>query len=546
MSSRPAGGHPPINYRRRATAWAERARTAVSEEIAPQPLKGSTLYRLVTGADRECVAMSTVEISDLGDPMARLLRQNIFPLTANALLERLDAAATVPRQAAFLISEAGQLSAEQAPSLQRDARLAIIRGRSSEADLAISTGVALDSESEFLQVASWDDEAGQFNFYMRLSGTWVWAGNSYHALTPPSRGNGCFDSHVNGSLVMKELKQPWMNWQSMNATIQLADDDPLRNTSLYHSLSGAEDLENIVRAGVRRWTAARLKRAVSGDGRVMNAEWFLRQLCTTTTVNLASTTTASATAAQNPRAPLALPLGFWFNSDVLLNPPLEVPADFDIPVVSGRSYAGSLVKYDFALVQDDVRLAGDTFFAFAVPEASYEDNDVVNQMVTSGLLTAHFAASILMVDFANPIFSTARAKLLDYMKIDSATIDPARGGLSQQVADAITQAAERKPSGSPEAEFTANWGLAESDWRTAFAGRIESYIASVARRLTTQEGFDDYVRLAESRRREFKRMRLHEFSLSLPVTNILATEPLLHMQPDGTVEPKPTISSTAS
>ena len=174
--------------------------------------------------------------------------------------------------------------------------------------MTISTSAIGDPTAVFLQVAAWDDHAGLFNYYMRVSGTWEWAGNSYYSLASPSRGRGCFDSHVNGSLVMKELKQPWLNWQSMNATIQLADDDPLRQNPLYQALSSAEDLENMVRAGISRWTRARLKRTVTADRKIPNADWLLRQLCTTTTVNLTSTTVASSTAAMDLSTTLSLPL----------------------------------------------------------------------------------------------------------------------------------------------------------------------------------------------------------------------------------------------
>jgi hypothetical protein len=489
------------------------------------------------GVDSEFTVMSPSEVAELNDPMGALLKQGKFPLTVDAVLRELDVAGTLPRQSSFLISEAGQISPEQALSLQRDMRFAIIRGQSSDADLAISTSAVGNPEKVFLQVGGWDDQAGLFNYYMRLSETWVWAGNSYHALTFPSRGNGCFDSHVNGSLVMKELKQPWSSWQSMNATIQLPDNDPLRQNPLYKSLSGAEDLENIVRAGIRRWTAARLKRAVTAAGVIVNADWLLRQLCTTTTVNLTSTTVASKAAVDDPAAMLSLPLGFWLNADVLLNAPLEIPADFILPGVTGSLYADSLIRYDFALVQDNFRESGDTFFAFVVPEVSFEDIDVMNQMVNAGILTAHFVASILMVDFPNPVFSLARAKLLQYMP-SAATLQPAAGGLSRQIAEVISSAAQGQSADSPEAEFKANWELGESDWKNIFASKIESYMTAVSKRISSVEGFDDYVRLAESRRREFKTMRLNEFSLTLPVTNIPWGAPLLQMQSDGAIHEK--------
>jgi hypothetical protein len=525
-----------IAPRRRATAWGEHTRVALTENITAEELQPLTLYRFIMGTDSDFTVMPPSEMAELNDPMAALLKRGRFPLTVDSVLRELDASGTLPRQSSFLISEAGQIPPDQSPLLHRDMRFAIVRGESGEADLAISTSAVDDPEVAFLQVAGWDPQPGLFNYYMRISWTWVWAGNSYDALRSTSRGNGCFDSHANGSLVMKELKQPWMNWQSENATIALADNDPLRQNALYRSLSGAQTLENIVRAGISRWTAARLKHAVTADGKVANVDWLLRQLCTTTTVNLTSTTTASRVAANRPEEALTLPLGFWLNADALLNS-LEIPADFTFPSVAGKLYADSIMRYGFALMQGDFRQQGDTFFAFVVPEASFEDIDVVSQMVSAGVLSAHFAASILMVDFPNPVFSPARAKLLQYMPT-TATIDLAAGGLSQQIAQVISQAAQDQPADSPEAEFNANWELADSDWRNVFAAKIEAYMTAVSNRISSVEGFDDYVRLAESRRREFKRMRLNEFSLTLPTTNIPVGAPLLQMQSDATIHEK--------
>ena len=94
------------------------------------------------------------------------------------------------------------------------------------------------------------------------------------ALSPRSRGQGCFDSHVNGSVMMKELKRPWVHWQSMKATLRLAPDDPLRHDPLYASASGAEKLELIIRSAARRWTIARLKSTTVG-AQFANLRWML-------------------------------------------------------------------------------------------------------------------------------------------------------------------------------------------------------------------------------------------------------------------------------
>ncbi|MBV9160558.1 MAG: hypothetical protein JO309_12525 [Pseudonocardiales bacterium] len=532
-----------IEPRRRATAWPEETSRALvtadpASDMNTAMLRSSTLYRFIMGLDSTFTEMTPSEMSALGDPLAQLLTGGVFPLTVDKLLDELNARGVLPKQSSFLISEVGQIPPAQATSLARDMRFAIVRSRSSRADLLISTSAVGNPHTVFLQVAAWDDHTELFNYYMRLGGAWVWAGNSYHALAPPSRGNGPFDSHINGSLVMKELKQPWMNWQSQNATILLDENDPLRQKSLYQNLSGAESLESIVRDGIARWTTARLKHTMTTEGQITHVDWLLRQLCITTTVNLASSTTTSAMAVADQSVELRPPLSFWFNNNGLIDG-LNIPLrdDFTPPVVTAKLYADSLVRYDFALTQGEFTQKGDTFFAFVVPEVAFEDIDVVNQMVSREILTAHFAASVLMVDFPNPVFSGARAKLLQYVPTE-AKLDIAGGGLSRQIADTIITSAASHQAGTPEAEFRANWELADSDWQNSFAARIEDYMTAVSTRIATAQGFDDYVRLAESRRREFKTMRLNEFSLTLPKTNIPLEAPLLQMQPNGTVREK--------
>lgn len=507
-------------------------------------LAPSTVHRFVMGVDSEAVVMPPSELDRLGDPMGSLFRQGRLPLTLDDLLAEVDAAGSLPLQKSYLAGEAGQIAPADAESLQRDLRFVITRAQAADVQLFISTSAVADQQTTFLQVVGWDEAAGRFNFYMRINQSWVWTGDSHTALAAESRGQGCFDSHVNGSLVIKELKQPWINWQSMNATIVLAADDPLRNNPLYQSLSGAEDLEFTVRRGVSRWTAKRLKHEVTPEGQLNNLDHLLRQLCTSTTANLVSSVTTSRAVAGNPARPLTLPLGFWLNADSLLDD-LGIPASVVSPSVPGQLYLDSLDHYDFALVEGEFRQAGDTFFAFVVPEAAFEDIEVINQMVRQNIITAHFAASVLMVDFQNPVFSPARATLLAYVPT-TAILNPTGGGVSQLIGDVIAQAAQDLPATSPEVQFMDTWALAESDWRDASAARIESYTRAITARISTAEGFDDYVRLAESRRREFKRLRLNEFALTLPVTNIPLNAPLLQMSQNGTISEKPMGSNSRS
>jgi len=479
--------------------------------------------------------MPPAQVAGLGDPFASaLLKLGRFPLTLQDVLTELDAAKVVPSQQVYIVSEAGQIPPTAA--LERDFRFAVIRGPDlNTADLLISTGAVGAPEDTFLQIAAWDDNGGIFNYYMRIGGTWVWAGDSNLALAPDSRGQGCFDSHVNGSVVMKELKRPWIHWQSMKATLQLDADDPLRTNPLFISAKGAEQLELLIRATVRRWTTARLKRATAGP-ELHNLPWILRQLCTSTTVNLASSDQESAVLAATGAQDLIFPMGFWLNADLLLDPLLGFDANFDLPTSPASLYAASLGRYGFALEEGLFRQPGDAFFAFVVPESAFEDTVVALEGIRTGLLSAKFVAALAMVDFANPVYSPARAKLLAHVPQSISIV----GGLdvSNAIADAIVAAGSGMPAASAENLFAANWELPAATWQRVFAKRIEDYMVDVASRARTNAGFDDYTRLADSRRREFRRARLFEFSLTLPSTNIRQNAPFLEMNVDGTIGQK--------
>ncbi|WP_079422992.1 hypothetical protein [Streptomyces katrae] len=539
--------------RRRATAWLQQSRAdeaggigltdegthglfAALGDVDFQALSMGKVYRFVAGVDQQARPLSAQELAVLGDPMAALLlRQGKFPMTVQDLLAELPQPATTADQSVYLISEAGQIPPVAGLDLPRDMRFAITRATSGrEVDLLVSTGANGDPATTFLQVAAWDPAAKAFNYYMRISPVWVWAGNSLSALAPGSRGNGCFDSHINGSVVMKELKLPWINWQSQAATIQLASDDPLRGNPLYQQVIGAQNLELTVRSLISRWTASRLA-VVTQDGKVEHPDQLMRHLFTSTAVNLASTATQSSTITPSG-GDLTLPTGFWLNGDALLDD-LILPVNASLPAAPAAHYVASLSTFDFRLEEKTSGFSqpGDTFFAFVVPEAAYEDNDVVRQMVQQGIISAKFAACALMVDFTNPIFSPDRAQLMDHVPITATDT----AGLQDQIVQAIVKSAAGLPPDSPESRFATGWALSESAWPQAFANRIDDYLGHVGMRIRTSSGFLDYVKLAESRRRDFKAMRLNEFELTLPTTNIPADAPRLRMNDDGTVVPSP-------
>jgi hypothetical protein len=503
----------------------------------PAALPPGALYRFVIGLDPPPGrAMSAAERAALNDPLATLLlRRGQFPLSLRTLLAALDqqnaAPDGLPEQLSFVIAEGGQIPFSPATAtLNRGFRFVIARGRGGSFELFVSTSVPFDSERQFLQVLAWDPVGRVFQYYERRDGSWFLAGSSWDALAEPTRGQGPFDSHVNGAMVMKELQAPWLHWDSMAQTIPLealAPDDPLRTEPLFTGRSGGQLLEPIVRRGVDRWTQARLDRLIGGDGRVQGVTAPMRQVLTTTTVNIASASQPSAGPDADPLRP---PLSLFFNNIALINL-LGLEPDFERPTVSRGRYRAAAQALNLRLIdsqqQPPFEHAGDVFFAWAVPEPAFEDLNVLDHLLRQGLLSRRFAASLLMVDFTNPIGSQPRGGLLRWVP-DEAEVSGA-GSIEGQMTAAIEMALPGLAGDAPERALLADLALAENAWEAAFAARIEAFMTAVQSRLEDDDGLLDLMRLADSRRREFRRRPLAEFDLSLPWTDIPRDAPFLRL-----------------
>jgi hypothetical protein len=493
------------------------------------------IQRLILGLDDPPVVrpLTEPEVVELNDPFAALLlRRGVFPTDVNSLLEAL-VAATPPMdplrvQRSFVVGEGSQIQfSPETASLRRDLRLAIACGQD-DVDVLVSTAATGDVASRFLQVMGWDESAGAFQYYERRFGLWIWAGSSFHSLNPPSRGEGPFDSHVNGGMVMKELKRPWNHWHSGVAPIPnevLAPDDPARNDPLFENRRDAYEFETtVVRPGIVRWTNARFAAARTTDGLIDKVPTLLRQLFTTTTVNLASSETASATVV--PGSKVALPATFFVDSDLLVGPlKLAAPPPFVVP---GEVYLDTLQTFDVALVDGTFRRQGDTQFAFLVPERAFEDTQVVLECLSAGLLSARFIACALMVDFPNPVFSLRRAELSGLAPEAAKSSEDLEAHLVREI---------RKRSLDPSsaaAEFLRNWDLGAS-WTDVLSQRLAAYYQAIVERLQTADGFGQVFRLAESRRDQVRTADLSEKRPLLFAHTNLPRDPTLVMGPDGSV-----------
>jgi hypothetical protein len=514
--------------------------------LAREGLDDAAVHRFILGSDEHPIKLSRQEaIQQLGDRFARLvLLQGVFPSTAGAVLDAIKQA--VPEddplraQRFFLVGEDTQIAPDVA--VDRFRRFLVTFGEGPGGpDIMIS---ASHPDQQTVELMAWDLELDGFNYYRTVgaSSAWVFAGNSRHALTAPTRDNGPFESHKSGHFLMKELKFPWVHWDSPAARVvpSLSAEEPLHDHPWVDKLEffGAYFLErDVAIPAMRRWTKARLEALVSGNSDETPRR-VLEQVLTTLTVNLASSTTSSAVAVSGEEPEVDLPETFFVDSAALsgvleLTPP---PQPLFVP---SSIYAASLETFDVRLTDDaQFERPGDTHFAFVVPERAFEDFDTLRQAIERGIVSRRLAACLLMVDFPNPIFSQKRQQLLEHVPN---TPFGETDDFSQTVADAILDSTAATEPGTPEHEFAQLWDAGE-DFEAPFNALLQDYYSAFAERLATQEGFDSYMRLAESRRNVVRgtppdfddRMPIAESPMLFSRTNIPPRERI--MRANGTVE----------
>ncbi|WP_241392568.1 hypothetical protein [Rippkaea orientalis] len=510
----------------------------------------------------------------------QILRQGKFPLEVKDSQAAIAQAAPSLTEQIYLVAEGGQIPVSVAPrNANRHPRLAITwKDRQNNGTLSILLSARPGPTTSFLQIIAWDSQKNQFNYYeLNDDHNWSWSGDSSHARQPQFIGHGCFDCHHNGSVIMKELKQPWNNWTSQLATIDLsalpeiiAQDPNLAN------LVGANLLEQDIRGGVSQYYSAWLDSHLSQDlTTVTEVPQLLRHLTTTTSVNFESTLENLGTLG----TVVTPPKNFFLYDEVFSKLTGDVFGDagYSFPntiAFNTNQFRQTIENKGFTLRQCDrientnecqpgtidYEQPGTTFHPFFIPVPSNEDTFVIqnlsnfqvirgNQRRNIQFIPDKLAAAILMVDFQNPVFSPTRNRLQAYAeKLDTATLD--NRGVSNiaalLVAEIEAAVTGQSPCSDPnwdscsaEQQFLHTWNLPDTTWKSQVNQRIQSYLNGVANQSTNGSGLSNYVDLSISRRKQFAAIEpiknLFEFSLLLPQSNLPENTPLLRMQPDGTV-----------
>ncbi len=523
------------------------------------PVELSQISRFIDGMDSCVASMTEQEIGEnLNDPFATaILRKGIFPDSVDAIVTEVSNSGLNLQQANYLLGEGSQIpttvASREAP---RNLRYVLTWGTSPTSSAQILLNAPPGGDSSFLQVISWNAQAKKYNFYEFRTQVgeinnistrvWVWAGDSPMAQASQTMGHGCFDCHQNGVVIMKELAFPWNNWHSQRATISpLNVPIAVAQEQIFQKLEGAEILERVIRSGFQiyhqNWLRDRVKNE-EGTIRLTDVNEMLRHLTTNTTINLTSTNIESKGANTSPaNSDLSGIPNDFFLWDSALRTALNLNYTIEPIQFKRNDYDNYLKIHNFKLVQSDFTKPdgsplyeqdGSTYFAFFVPVPSAEDLFLLTQMRSAKILNDKFIASLLMVDFKNPVFSEKRTSLQQYAEqMTTGTIINGVSSVPDEFANKVKAVATSQPdcdsanwdTCSSEQQFLFTWNLPDDQWKTSVQQQIQTYLDEI-NNLSESERLDRLMRLAVKRRSQFQSWptikNLQEFSLLFPQTDL--------------------------
>lgn len=542
--------------------------------LCPRPAAGQpveprldTLFlKQATDHPSSLAFLTQAEQRQLGDPFFNLvLRDRADAQDLDAIEELLQPDAS--RRLAFAVHESILDPARPGSRRAVLAYRGFHRGEVLDGNVMLSVAFSdedFPARQPFIEAWGWDAFRGRYNYY-RLDGAglppglllWKFRGSSDGAdlLSPRDRAGTCLQCHVNGAPVMKELAFPWNNWHSDRFPIpQLRSGTSgawpvaAHPRLLGNRLGPAEALETqfiapaIDQFNTRRINASLARRESDGnievdaDGfaRVVEGRRLLRPLFETTEVNLGSARQPSnlfpfPEAGQEPAEAIVLPATFLLNAHLLGgNGPVrlhglglaEARGFTDAEVAAGdggpavRPFVLVPAEYARLVADSGQRVAqrpGDAGFAWFTPEASHIDNSMVDRLLRRGVITPELVAAVAAIDLETPVFSEARAGLLDFVpesfrfRVPAPGQPPAPGrhpdDLTRQLIASL-RAAEPE-AGTPAAELLRR--LESDDPVALLAQDVAAYRERLAARLADPATRADELRrlydLLDERRR---------------------------------------------
>jgi hypothetical protein len=474
------------------------------------PVGGQPQLRKQLAENTAAEPMSAPELAELGDPMFLLVLKDQAQEVRLDEIEKLIAGDTGQRSL-FVVDERLQ------SSTRGETRRAVTAFKGANKGVRLDPNIGLSMIFDdrgfrpgFIEAWGWDDARSRYNYY-RLDGTpatWKFRGSSVDAdkLALAQRQGTCMACHINGAPVMKELPFPWNNWHSFRNSVNYlspaaADHWQIAESPRFRDLRGAEALETgFILPSIRQFNGRRLSRLVqtapTGEQRVTDGRRALQPLFRTTEYNIISAGDVSGShpIGQSVASsdPIAVPDTFFLNANLLAGGGISQYEGLGIP--EARQFATVLriqpAEYKGVVTKSGTSiggLAGDTHFAWFVPEASHVDNQMIDLLIRRGVVTRDFAAAVMAVDVETPAFSSARERLLTLIP-DAFAFKPLAAGdvpaahPDQLTRDVIARLRALPPSpGSPEAEFLAL--LENPNPVGALRARVTTYLTRVSARL---------------------------------------------------------------
>ena len=414
---------------------------------------------------------TTVDVSDFGDPVARLVLSRGCPKTfdeVNKVLAEVDARDCdddgFSPMRTTLLSERAQMRGTPDGSMDECAQkpIAIFRGvvqrncggRPSYGLFGSLAPLATvqDKLPDLIEMIGFDPKTGTFRFYTYEEERWRYHGDSFDMLEgmAPDGARRCAACHVGGGLVMKELDPPWLHWEGRTTTVGVLE-MLNKHESLGSRSHGAvtdfrpagKELEDAIIAGNEAWIAKRIEHQRANAP----LKRLLRPLFCDEEINL-------STAGQSPSPPTAttgeegkfeLPVAGFLAAKRLVGPETIKIDVANYHQVLAKANQRIDTFCDKPLLTDADETIVDTIFDFAYPHRSSIDNQAVDALVEAGIIDEAFVRAVLAVDLTRPVFSEARCGLLEHVPdvaADERTPAKIRSAVLEALAEVDTPAAK--------------------------------------------------------------------------------------------------------
>ncbi|MGE4210159.1 MAG: hypothetical protein AB7F87_13360 [Oligoflexales bacterium] len=246
-----------------------------------------------------------------------------------------------------------------------------------------------------------DKDTGVLNFYKMVGTSLVFKGNSFSADNP------CRKCHVNGTMVMKELDNPWRNWIAAGDEVENRDLLGVDSNGEPRPLLRPNMLQIAVMDTFDMVTETKMKRVADRKAPFENETLkdFLKPLFCTTEITLKTSTD------DQPGTQKEVPATALYYDDSFENITFDAGDFANHTVATGPSV--DQMKSFFASQQIDAR----NNFLTIVPQRGDIDRQYLFHIQSTtfgaGYLERKVIYAAVSIDFPNPFFSKKRCAVWD-------------------------------------------------------------------------------------------------------------------------------------